>query len=586
MILDPTFVLKEKIKCVKSPLYYLNTYGYVFDAGQKKIAKMTCFKYQERCVKDFHKYQNNIVLKSRQTGLSVVTAGYVAWRLLFRYDEKILIIANKGDGAIRFLDTVKQFIENTPEWLLPTTIAKKNQTELEFSKPHASWVKAKASSPEAGRGESLTMLILDETAFIKDDEDIWMGAGMALSQTQGKCIMISTPNGTGNLYHKTWVSAVNKDNDFNGLIVHWTENPNSAKGLEWRIDPRGNKVPWSPWYEEQCKRLNWDTVKIAQELDLSFEGSKYLVIEGELIEKYEKKVRRKKPDLYLKYDFLYKGKPEAGKWVMDETTFHIWKRPEPGRSYIVGVDVARGDGQDYSTIQVLDVETLEQVAEFRDKIGVDLLPYIIDWVGRTYNNAFLVVEANSFGLSVGYDLRDKFKYQRMFYSKNVKDIHVRSASEYKIPEGVEIPGFQTTRMTRPMVVKAIIEHMREGSLFINSPRLLAEMKTFVMHGDKPQAENGFNDDLIFALGIALYIRDTEYSNVAITNSMYKSMLDSIIVTNNSMSSAPSEDYAPGKREEKRKDIDVPSGGGGLFVQNDDTKYVDPDSDDDFSWLLK
>jgi hypothetical protein len=586
-MLDPNFIINEKYKCAKSPIYFLNNYGYVFDARQKKISKMKCFTYQERCVKDFHKFQNNIVLKSRQTGLSVVTAGYVAWRLMFRYEEKILIIANQGDGAIRFLDTVKQFIDNTPEWLKPTVIAKKNQTELEFAKPHGSWVKAKASSPEAGRGESLTMLVLDETAFIKDDEQIWMGAGMALSATKGKCIMISTPNGTGNLYHQTWVGSLNKDNDFNHLEVHWTENPNSAEGLIMRRDPRGTDVPWSPWYEEQCKRLGYDSVKIAQELDLSFEGSKYLVIEGDLIEKYEKKVRKTKPHLYLKYDFLFKGEARAGTFIADETSFHIWKLPEKNKSYIIGVDVARGDGKDYSTIQVLDVETLEQVAEFRDKIGVDLLPYLVDWVGRTYNNAFVVIEANSFGLSVGFDMRDKMQYKRLFFSKNVQDMHVRSASDYKIPEGIEIPGFQTTRKSRPLLIKAIIEHMREGSLILHSPRLLSEMKTFIMKGDRPEAEQGFNDDLIFALGLALYVRDTEYSNVAITNNMHKAMLDSIIISTNSSTTSASEDYIPGKREvreDHNRDVDVPKGGGGLFIQNDSPP--DPTSDDDFAWLLK
>lgn len=580
--MNQNFILKEIYKCAKDPLYFLNNYGYVFDAGQKKLSKMKCFTYQERCVKDFHKFQNNIVLKSRQTGLSVVTAGYVAWRLLFRYDEKILIIANKGDGAIRFLDTVKQFIDNTPDWLKPAPIEKKNQTELEFAKPHSSWVKAKASSPEAGRGESLTMLVLDETAFIKDDEAIWMGAGMALSATKGKCIMISTPNGTGNLYHKTWVGSVNGDNDFNGMKVHWTENPNSSQGLILKKDPGGNEVDWSPWYEEQCRRLNYDSVKIAQELDLSFEGSKYLAIESALIEKYDKKIRDRKikPNWFIKYDFLFKGEAKAGSFVIDETIFHVWKRPEAGKKYIIGVDVARGDGLDYSTIQIIDVETLEQVAEFRDKIGVDLLPYIVDWVGRTYNEAYLVVEANSFGLSVGLDLRDKFHYRRLFFSKNTQDIHVRPY-DYKIPEGVEIPGFQTTRRSRPLLIKAIIEHMREGNLIINSARLVAEMSTFIMKGDRPEAEGGFNDDLIFALGLALYIRDTEYGNVAVTSTMYKNMLDSIIMGGTS-SVGQVEDNNP----KPKKDIDLPKGGGGLFIDNSGRGDVTPDSDDDFSWLLR
>lgn len=572
--------LKEKIECAKSPVYYLNTYGYVFDAKQRKVAKMTCFEYQEKCIRDFHKFRNNIVLKSRQTGLSVVTAGYVAWKLMFRYDEKILIIANEGAGARRFLATVKQFIENTPEWLRPEGIPTNNQTKLEFS--NRSWVEAKASSPNAGRGESLTMLVLDETAFIKDDQAIWMGAGMALSATKGKCIMISTPNGTGNLYHQTWVAALNRENKFNGLEVHWTENPNSAVGLEMRKTPGGQEVPWSPWYEGECKRLSYDSVKIAQELDLSFEGSKYLAIEGQLIDKYEKLLKKKKPNLYVRYDFLDKGKSTSGRFVSDVTSFHIWKQPEQGKSYIMGVDVARGDGKDYSTIQIFDVETLEQVAEYKDKIGVDLLPYLVDWAGRVYNDAFAVVEANSFGLSVGFDLRDKMNYKRLFYSKNVQDIHVRP-TDYKVPEGIEIPGFQTTKKSRPMLIKSIIEHMREGSLIINSQRLLAEMKTFIMKGDRPEAESGFNDDLIFALGLALYIRDTEYNNVSLSANMYKSMLDAFTVSSSS-SMGNSSDFAPNNINKNKNTPDIPTGGGGIFISGSNGNS-DDSPDDDFGWLL-
>lgn len=579
MVLNANNILQERVRCAQDPVYYLNNYGYVFDAKQKKVSPMTCFEYQEKCVRDFHRFQNNIVLKSRQTGLSVVTAGYVAWKLMFRYDEKILIIANEGAGARRFLATVKQFIENTPKWLQPDAIITNNQTKLEFS--NNSWVEAKASSPNAGRGESLTMLILDETAFIKDDQDIWMGAGMALSATKGKCIMISTPNGTGNLYHQTWVGALNKENDFNALNVHWTENPNSSVGLKWTKSTDGEiDIPWSPWYEEQCRRLGYDSVKIAQELDLSFEGSKYLAIEGALIEKYEKRLKRKTPPRFIKYDFLSKGTTTAGRFTMEETTFHVWKEPELGKKYILSADVSRGDGKDYSTIEVIDVESLEQVAEFRDKIGVDLFPYLIDWVGRVYNNAFVVVEANSFGLSVGFDLRDKFQYRNLFFSKNIQDIHVRP-TDYRVPEGIEIPGFQTTKKTRPMLIKSIIEHMREGELIINSPRLLSEMKTFIMKGDRPEAEGGFNDDLIFAFGLGLYVRDTEYNNVSLSANMYKSMLDAFSVSSSS-SVGYERDFAP----KPNSDIpDVPTGGGGIFIGGGNNNNQDG-QDDDFDWLLK
>lgn len=571
---------QEKYKCAKDPIYFLNNYGFVFDAVKKKIDRMQCFPYQEKCVRDFDEFQNNIVLKSRQTGLSVITAGYAAWRLMFRYDERILVIANDATGAERFLETVKQFISMTPKWLQPDQLLVNNTRRIAFS--NGSWMQAKASSPDAGRGDSLTMLILDETAFIKDDQDIWMGAGMALSATKGKCIMISTPNGTGNLYHKTWVQAVNKDNDFNALTVHWTQNPQSSVGLKFVKNASGEEVPWSPWYEEQCKRLNWDSVKIAQELDLSFEGSKRLAVDPELVTKYKKKHQQlnPKPICYLRFDYLFKDELEkAASFILDETNFYIYKKPEEGKKYILAADVARGDGSDYSTIQILDVETLEQVAEYREKIGVDLFPYLINFVARYYNEAYVVVEANSFGLGVGYDMRDKFNYRKLFYSKNVQDIHVRPY-DFKVAEGVDIPGFQTTPRTKPMIVKALIEHMREGSLIINSPRLLAELETFIAEGTKLNAEKGFNDDLIMAICIAIYIRDTEYQNVSMSNNMYKSMISAIGFNATSASGKVVKQTAQGEPDPNKKDTDFK--GTGIFLSNN---LLD-DENNDLGWLLK
>jgi len=573
----------EFAKCAADPVYYMNTYGYVFNAKEKQVTQMTCFEYQNDCLRNFHEYQNNIILKSRQTGLSVITAGYVAWRLLFRYDEKILIIANDGAGAVRFLETVKQFIEHTPIWLKPEAIEQDNQKKIAFS--NNSYAEAKASSPNAGRGDSLTMLILDETAFIKDDEAIWMGAGMALSATGGKCIMISTPNGTSGLYYKTWRETVNGDSDFHAQTVHWTENPNSAAGLEYKKDSNGNDVPWSPWYEAQCKRLTWDSVQIAQELDLSFEGSKRLAVDAQLVSKYHALVEKDcTPEAYIRFDFMEKDDvSKFANLTTEQTTLSIFKRPEEGARYILAADVARGDGQDYSTIQVLDVETLEQVAEYRDKIGPDLFPFVINAVGKMYGTAYVVIEANSFGLGVCFDVRDKFKYprNRLYFSKNIKDIHVRHYS-YKVNEGTEIPGFQTSRKNRVLLVKAIIEHMREGSLILHSKKLMLEFQTFIMNGDKPEHEKGANDDLIMALGIALYIRDTEFENVTSSTEMTKSMLNAMMLNANSSVGAIKK---PINKETSSK------GGGGLFIFNGDVGSnvngggSNMEDDDDLSWLL-
>jgi hypothetical protein len=418
-------LIQEYIKCSQDPVYFANNYGYVFDMKRQQISKMECFPYQEDCLRTFNDNQNSIVLKSRQMGLSVISAMYVAWRLVFCFDERILVVADNGNGAVRFLNTVRQVLDKIPDWMLPDERLINNTKQISFS--NGSWVKAVASSKQAGRGESLTCLILDETAFIEHAQDIWMGAGLALSATQGKCIMISTPKGTGNLYHQTWVQASKGEGSFVSMKLHWSIHPILSEGLEYRKDADGKEYPWSPWYGKECDRLHHDKVKISQELDLSFEGSGAVVIDNSIIMKYRRDIGEKKPICY--FDFKNNDNP----FVDYETSFHIWKKPKENGNYIIGGDVGRGDSKDYSTLQIIDADDLEQVGEYQGKIVPDTFAELINKVGLIYNNAYLAIECNSFGLATTLMLKNQLKYpsDRMYISKSAVKLYNRTHKDRK-----------------------------------------------------------------------------------------------------------------------------------------------------------
>lgn len=558
--------IQEYIKCAKDPVYFLNNYGYVYDIRKSKVDKLTCFEYQENAIRNFVKYQNNIVLKSRQTGMSVITAGLVVWMLLFKLDQRILIVANDGAGAVRFLGTVKQYFHFLPKFLFdPDTQAEKdNEKFFSIKNPEGkiSWVKAVASSKNAGRGESLTMLILDETAFIENAEDIWMAAGLALSATQGKCIMISTPQGTGNLYHRTWVGTKKGENDFSPFEIHWTQHPVYSKEMEEKINDYGQKYWTSPWYEKECERLQYDRVKIAQELDLSFEGSRQLVIESVIIEKYKRSIINEKPEFY--YDYTRSEE----RFIETKTNFYVWKKPEHGKNYIIGGDVARGDSKDFSTLQVFDADTCEQVAEYQGKIPPDMFGNLIDKVGRDYNNAYLVIECNSFGLATTLNIKNALKYpeDRIYHSKSIKDI-INPVAKVKIKENDDIPGIQTTQVTRPLIISSLNSYMREGKIKINSTRLLEEFDTFIYNGNKPEHADGFNDDLIFALGVLLFVRDTEYFKHFASRDLYKAMIGAISNQKTGIGEKITLDDKPIE---------------GVIVTSRNTKA---DDDNDISWLI-
>lgn len=512
--------LKEYIKCAKDPVYFINGHGYAFNIEKGSVSKIKCFTYQEEFLRNLKNEKNNIVLKSRQTGLSVITAAFIVWKLIFGIDERILIVADNHAGAVRFLNHVKIFLENIPKYLQPDERLVDNTKEIKFS--NGCWVKAVASSKHAGRGETLTMLVLDETAFIEHSDDIWMGAGLALAASGGKCVMISTPKGTSGLYHKTWVGAEKKENNFKYFRAHWSEHPVFSKGVEEKIDEEGNKYLTSPWYEKECERLHHDKVKIAQELDLSFEGSGAAVIDSMIIERYSKQCINTKPICYYNY------KQESNKFVNDETVFHVWQKPREEGNYIIGGDVGRGDGSDFSTLQVIDADNLVQVAEYQGKVAPDEFAKIIYKVAKDYNEAYVAIECNSFGLATTLMLKNVLNYKenRMYHTQSVTKLYNRT-NDFMADRGETIPGFQTSTKTRPILISALIKHMNSGQVKINSHRLIDEFKTFVYKNDKAEHEKGFNDDLIFAFAIAMLMRDTEIDNVFWNKKIVKAMLEGI-----------------------------------------------------------
>ena len=142
--------------------------------------------------------------------------------------NNILVIATKQATATYLVTMVRVMHANLPSWLKQKCV-EANKLSLRYI--NGSQVKAVASGEEAGRSEALSLLILDEAAFIDKIETIWAAASQTLS-TGGQCIALSTPNGVGNWFHRTWMDAEDKLNDFNFIKLHWTTHP--ERGKEWR----------------------------------------------------------------------------------------------------------------------------------------------------------------------------------------------------------------------------------------------------------------------------------------------------------------------------------------------------------------
>ena len=135
---------------------------------------------------------------------------------------------NKQDTAKNLVTKVRVMHANLPSWL-KQKCTEDNKLSLRYK--NGSQIKAVSSGEDSGRSEALSLLILDEAAFIDKIEPIWAAASQTLS-TGGQCIALSTPNGIGNWFHKTWMDAEDHLNDFNFIKLHWTVHPDREQ--DWR----------------------------------------------------------------------------------------------------------------------------------------------------------------------------------------------------------------------------------------------------------------------------------------------------------------------------------------------------------------
>jgi len=460
----------EYQKCATDPIYFMRKYCMIQHPVRGKIP-FHLYPFQEKTLTQFKDHRYNIILKSRQTGISTLTAGFSLWKMLFNQDFNVLVIATKQEVAKNLVTKVRVMNQYLPSWLKQETV-EDNKLSLRYA--NGSQIKATSAAGDAGRSEALSLLVFDEAAFIDKIEEIWISAQSTLS-TGGNAIILSTPNGVGNFFHKTWVGAEEGTNTFNTIRLHWSVHPERDQS----------------WRDEQEVLLG--PKGAAQECDCDFVSSGDTVID---------------PQLLMFYKETYIQEP------MEKTGFdgNLWKWEYPNytKSYMVVADVARGDSADYSACHVIDVQESSQVAEYKGKLETKDFGNFLVSLATEYNNALLVIENANIGWAVIQQVIDR-GYQNLFYmSKDLKyvDVEHQLSNKYRAEERGMVAGFSTTSKTRPLIISKLDDYFRDKSVTIRSTRLIDEMFTFIWKGNRAEAMSGYNDDLTMSLAIGLWVRDT------------------------------------------------------------------------------
>lgn len=470
-------IREEYKKCSQDPVYFMRKYCYIQHPKKGKML-FDLYPFQEQCLYDFRDNDRNIILKSRQLGISTLSAGYTLWLMIFHEDKNCLTIATRQEVARNLVTKVRVMYDNLPNWLKANAQSTEdNKLSLRLS--NGSQVKASSTSPSAGRSEAVSLLIIDEAAFIDSNtiEELWGGLQQTLA-TGGKCIMLSTPNGMGNFFHRMWQKAESGENNFHTIKLHWTVHPERDQS----------------WRDAQTAELG---EKLAsQECDCDFTTSGNTVVDPLILKWYWE-------ESGFVRDPVEKRGFDANLWV--------WKYPEAGKSYMVIADVARGDASDYSSFHIIEIESVEQCATYKGKLDPRDYGNLLVAVSTEYNDALLVIENSNIGWAAIQPAVDR-NYGNLFYSSSdltVVDIQQQMVSGYDlVTKSKMTPGFSQTTKNRPLIISKLVEYFRDRSPIIHCKRTISELQNFVWNGSRPEAQYGYNDDLVLALAIALWVRDT------------------------------------------------------------------------------
>lgn len=447
--------VQEYVRCSRDPIHFIKTYAKIVSLDDG-VVPFDPFPYQERIINTIHNNKNTLGKLFRQAGKSTIVAAYFAWYVLFNENKTAVILANKQAIAIEIFGRVQFIIENLPQWLQQGVI-EWNKKSLVFE--NGSRCIAAATSASAVRGMSINMLLLDEFGHLLPNlaEEFIASVFPTLSSSESsKLIIISTPNGL-NHYHKLWKEAENGNNDFKTVEGRWQENPKRTQA----------------WADEQRKKLG--EVKYRQEIECSFEGSSYTLIDG------------------AKLSTLPFATP-----IYNKDNLEVFQSPRNDRKYVITVDVSRGRHMDYSAFSVTDVTSMPYnvVATFKDnEVSTLEFPHLIYNTARQFNDAFILIEINDLGEEVSNTIWYEYEYENLYFT---------SGNELSQSKGY--PGVRTTSKVKSLGCSVLKELIEKDQLIINSHRIIEELGLFVIHRKSyASSDPAVNDDLCTTMWLLAWL---------------------------------------------------------------------------------
>jgi hypothetical protein len=416
--------------------------------------------YQERLIDTYHRYRYSISLMPRQSGKSTSAAGYLLWYAMFVPDSTILVAAHKYTGAQEIMQRIRYAYENCPDHI-KAGVTTYNKGSLDFE--NGSRIVSATTTENTGRGMSITLLYLDEFAFVRPSiaKEFWTAITPTLS-TGGKAIITSTPNSDEDQFAFIWKGA-NKTEDEFGNTTELGINGFRAYRAHWSEQPGRDQK----WADEMKAQLGED--RFNREI-----GCEFIIADETLIN----------PNTLIAMEGIEPvSRIGQVRW---------YQQPKKGNIYCVGLDPSLGTGGDPAAIQIFEANTTTQIGEWKHNktdipSQIKLLAQINKYIAEHTNEPnciYYSIECNGIGEAAIMSLGE-------YGESNIPGIFISEAGKGR-------RGFNTTNKSKLASCAKFKTLVESKKMTVNSRSLISELKAFVAHGGSYAAKIGDTDDLIMA----------------------------------------------------------------------------------------
>jgi hypothetical protein len=456
--------------------HFVKNYFYIQHPVKGKML-FEPFEYQTRLLDAYHNHRFNINMLPRQMGKTTCAAGYLLWYAMFHPDQTILISAHKFTGSQEIMQRIRYAYELCPDYIR-SGVVNYNKGSIEFD--NGSRIVSTTTTGNTGRGMSISLLYCDEFAFVPPNiaDEFWTSISPTLA-TGGRAIITSTPNSDEDTFAVIWKEANKKFDDYgneqvtgiNGFFpytCHWNEHPD--RDDTWATLERGRIGEERFRREYNCEFLVYDETLINSITLAGIEGKAPIMNMGQT------------------------------RW---------YKQPNKNSIYAIALDPSLGTGGNSAGIQVFELPSFEQVAEWHHNLTPiqgqirvlrEILKYLVDTIGEeNASNIYWSLENNTVGEAGLICIKNigEEHFPGLLVSEPIRKGHVRKFRK----------GFNTTHKTK-ISAAARLKHLIEtGKMKIYSKPLISELKAYIAQGVTFKAKVGEEDDLVSAL--LLIIRMSE-----------------------------------------------------------------------------